>query len=553
MQTRSNKRSDVNSSEDKAIEVPAEDTDDRPLKERLKAECDSQKITGSLAERAVVAFEADGYSSIIKTLQRDAVEDIISTNIKRGLVIELLDRFKLPIKSKTTESRGRINWRASAKLPVFSDGQEPGPYWTEFFQRAKASGVPDEEMPDALLFANLENKSPDVKKFLHDEIIAKKLDTESARQAFQSFFEKRSKEDLHEKIFFCIYGLHEKMEDYITRFHELTQKAGIENEDQLACATFKCRLPTEVRKTFEILQSARKLEGGKKDLLTYYELARAAASTQKDARSAFSLSNTQKRAFGAKSGPERAETENKLEKPSENPKSKIDLTKITCHRCKKIGHFANKCSVPTADLPKKSVTNAVAHVENNLVTIPLLINDHQLRGLVDSGCDMSIISSDWMEKLNLQPRETQITVKLANQETLAVKQEVDVMITSPARVNHTFLVTPIRFDCIVGVDLFAKLGIQLHLAHAATTDDNAPEPFDEGQTPLEVQDETLKQLIETQLSENLSRNKLIPADSYCTHPQAVIPINTITEEPIQQRPYPVPARLREKLEDVLRD
>ena len=45
----------------------------------------------------------------------------------------------------------------------------------------------------------------------------------------------------------------------------------------------------------------------------------------------------------------------------------------------------------------------------------------------------------------------------------------------------------------------------------------------------------------------LDRNQLIPNDAFCTHPHAVFPIDTIDDEPIYRRQYPVPYKYRQDM------
>ena len=51
----------------------------------------------------------------------------------------------------------------------------------------------------------------------------------------------------------------------------------------------------------------------------------------------------------------------------------------------------------------------------------------------------------------------------------------------------------------------------------------------------------------TTIQPALDRNQLIPNDAFCTHPDAVFPIDTIDDEPIYRRQYPVPYKYRQEV------
>lgn len=228
---------------------------------------------------------------------------------------------------------------------------------------------------------------------------------------------------------------------------------------------------------------------------------------------------------------------------------------------------------------------------------PLLINDHQAMGLVDTGAEMSVITSGYLQRQGLHRRMKKggaLRLSAADSRIpLDVEGVVELRVTygSKAPFLHTFAVmdnvNDPRTDVLLGMDILVQMGIrigglQMHFPASASIGDtklSSPEGRggrpDQGDSTADAKheydmyahddemssagaytstlfsredqmDTDTLQLILRGIRKALNENEGLSA-GFCTHEKSVIYLDTGDAPPVYRRQYPVPRKMLEAL------
>ncbi|KAG1121361.1 hypothetical protein G6F42_012503 [Rhizopus arrhizus] len=207
---------------------------------------------------------------------------------------------------------------------------------------------------------------------------------------------------------------------------------------------------------------------------------------------------------------------------------------------------------------------------NNLVTknpfslyTPLLIQKIRAIGLVDTGSELSVISKKFIlsNKIPFVTNNHNAILKLAgkNNTINRVGRTEPIEISYNGKIStHTFEIIEFddsdQTDAILGYEILPKLGIALTgVAHnfddAVVFDDSINDEVIPNNSPAgSIEDQ--RHFIE-EIKPLLDANQLIPKHSFCTVPESVIHLNTVEGEVVNIPQYPIPYKLRPKIQEQI--
>ena len=188
---------------------------------------------------------------------------------------------------------------------------------------------------------------------------------------------------------------------------------------------------------------------------------------------------------------------------------------------------------------------------------PITINDQRLSLAVDSLSDLSIITPEGAKALGLRVEPCDQRVQPAgNDNTLTCTGKVNattLRMGDKTLANVQLYVCDISKSCspalgILGLDLFPALGIEIHgvpvnYPRSPNHDDDFIEKEDpdfdvEWLEKYKAQPELREQLL-AKIAPFIQVNDDIPPDSFCTHPSAVVHLNTGEASPVYVPQYRV--------------
>jgi transposase InsO family protein len=291
------------------------------------------------------------------------------------------------------------------------------------------------------------------------------------------------------------------------------------------------------------------------------------------------------------------EKENKQEPQPKKPKHNIEKNeelkkKGLCFKCgtkwSPTGHVCKKSedmvAALTLDADNQQKEEWVTIIDNSLLysitgttqsrpTCDLYLNDIIFMNLnIDTLADKSILSMNLFQKLNIELQNTSLNLLAANGTSLVIKGAVQVKVHANGIEPfwHEFLVVETLgpVSGIVGLDLQSKLGIELANVPEIRLNNGKPlvaaVVVDDDQNKAEGTDlklsltDCMRQLkSENKGSQNYFdlfctfRNRLCESlkdimkkndtiTGFCTHPAAIIRLETDNEEPVFSRQYPLP-------------
>jgi len=255
-----------------------------------------------------------------------------------------------------------------------------------------------------------------------------------------------------------------------------------------------------------------------------------------------------------------------------------------CYYCKSNDHWSNKCPKPhrvgtrnsythnpgnesnSSTSKQASAKTAVfdvgqatgqVHTSQTLKEIgpeykqKITVNDKDYLAKLDSGANVSFIREDVVNELMLKKYEIleKVDIQLADGRVFNPKEEVLVPLSFPFAVDKWMYIAPLTTTpFLLGTDSFEKLKIGGHYLYLSS---NVDEDNITLERPARVEKDEHKELVESQVFLPLQRNNNIPEESYCTHPQAVMPIELTSYEPIIHTPAKVPLALQPELDKTL--
>ena len=235
---------------------------------------------------------------------------------------------------------------------------------------------------------------------------------------------------------------------------------------------------------------------------------------------------------------------------------------VTCYRCKQPGHISPNCP-NKADTPYHVLILSDIDVGTAIVA-PATLEDRRVHALVDSGANCTLVAKALAEELGLLEHSDSdhelSNIALGVHEKEAARfpcKEAMLQLAgrSPIKVNLS-AIDGLRHEMVIGTDLFAALGIAIHGvphtfpgesdptdSNSLSTDENDRAWLNAETAVPEVaheQQESVKQGI----GPALDKNRAIPDTAACTHPCALIALDTGDAEPVSRRQYPIPLHLQ---------
>ncbi len=198
-------------------------------------------------------------------------------------------------------------------------------------------------------------------------------------------------------------------------------------------------------------------------------------------------------------------------------KQKTDLSKIVCLKCKKTGHYANRClmkqnKVYTINIQpnnSRTIDNSLLNVSGTLNGIPTIFT-------LDTAASTCILSEKFAKENNLEILESDTKVKVANNDVVKVlgrtsKLKIEVK-------NHTcdlemFVLPHNEFECLLGLQWFLATGCSVNPSERTlqfksenfSIDDN-DDSFDDHEEHAFLTDIDTAELEDMDFFENWNRN-----------------------------------------------
>ena len=204
---------------------------------------------------------------------------------------------------------------------------------------------------------------------------------------------------------------------------------------------------------------------------------------------------------------------------------------LICFKCKRPGHYANKCT----NLSLLDVTPSQG------ISFEVILNGQPVVAHLDTGATSSFISPQLCQSLACEVVPVTTNVLLGHRDSTATSSTSSV-VTINNTFSHTFLVLDIRYECIIGLDLMAKLGIGItNLPTPATKPSppvilDAPPSFEEESFFTAEEAATFKLTIQP----SLDANAAIPSTSVCSIPDSEVRLPVPPDKAKFVRQYRIP-------------
>nr|GEV27386.1 reverse transcriptase domain-containing protein [Tanacetum cinerariifolium] len=143
--------------------------------------------------------------------------------------------------------------------------------------------------------------------------------------------------------------------------------------------------------------------------------------------------------------------------------SNQQLVSVICLACRKKGHYNYQCSKANNNTRGRAylLRDKSTHRDPNVVMDTLLLNQHLVRVLFDSGADKSFVSISLTSMLNIPPitLDTTYEIEMANGNLIGTNTIIQgytmTLLNQPFEIN----LMPIKlgsFDVVIGMDLLSK-------------------------------------------------------------------------------------------------
>lgn len=219
---------------------------------------------------------------------------------------------------------------------------------------------------------------------------------------------------------------------------------------------------------------------------------------------------------------------------------------------------------PTRIAKKKIDRIVPGTVTDGGIQIPILLNNRREYALLDTGSNVSAINGDLQFELSCPVVHMDGTIQSATGPTLRIGVVNLRLEIRGVSIQHDFEVLPsLSPRVLIGRDLMTRLGISITGLPVQWPDEpqrsglmdhddtKLVRDTQQGWVPL---DPNSREMILEAIRPEIETNSA--TQWFCTHPSAVIPIDTGDHQPVYHRPYEVPHALKplvtEKIQDLLR-
>lgn len=197
----------------------------------------------------------------------------------------------------------------------------------------------------------------------------------------------------------------------------------------------------------------------------------------------------------------------------------------------------------------------VMSVHNGSIMTPCELNGQPLYGLVDSGATISVVNRKFCEKhgLVIKPNKIKLSAAFADAAQQAGITQ-GVIRNGGKTIEVELAVADLQDDdLIIGLDLFSTLGFTVTGVPYAWPGQRADE--EEELLTLDERNELRLQLTDDAITPEerakvmgewqrlIEQNQRIPENAYCTHPRAVLRVETGQANPVFVQQYPIPKAL----------
>ena len=230
-----------------------------------------------------------------------------------------------------------------------------------------------------------------------------------------------------------------------------------------------------------------------------------------------------------------------------------------CGYCSRDGHPEDKCFKKHPQLKPNHLKIQKINVQNDKdpikvitpknpnYTVALTLNTTPCIATIDTGANVSILSTRFVKTNNIPTKPVTGTVHLARNgmsftrigKTLPIKVCMDAKC-----MTYSFEVfeTQEDTDCLVGQDLFEALGLTIQgLPRLTKNTETSDMSFDVLEShSLESCSPIQHGLVEAQkfIQESVFQNEKLPHNSFCTVPEALVDLDTGTQPPVYRKQMP---------------
>jgi hypothetical protein len=149
-------------------------------------------------------------------------------------------------------------------------------------------------------------------------------------------------------------------------------------------------------------------------------------------------------------------------------KGKMDMSKVTCYKCKKQGHYSNKCNVRSNKIYAISVdANSSRNIDSGLLNVNGKLNGIPTIFTLDTAASVTIISEKFARENNIKFIDSDIKVKVANDHVIDVvgqTNELHIEIKSHTCDLNMFVLPNSNFQVLLGLNWFMESGCSVNPA-----------------------------------------------------------------------------------------
>jgi hypothetical protein len=214
---------------------------------------------------------------------------------------------------------------------------------------------------------------------------------------------------------------------------------------------------------------------------------------------------------------------------------------LNMHSCK---------SLIKKEVKKEKENNPV--LKNGSFIVPISIESHSVWALIDSGSNFSSLDKSFVQNKNIPFVSITGSIALAQKDHTSQR----IGITNATKVSYNQktltadfeimeLPTDENYVCVIGTDLFEKLGIAL-MGLAVSHHDKPPLQFDDDErkdipeadnSPAGTDEE--QQAFHSSVKNSMRQNQLVDKKSFCMVPESVVTLDTHPGKTCYKRQYPI--------------
>ena len=216
---------------------------------------------------------------------------------------------------------------------------------------------------------------------------------------------------------------------------------------------------------------------------------------------------------------------------------------LTCEHCQRKGHLKDDCFfLHPEKIPRvQFVSND--NLPKSLIEVTVCVNSHNAKSIIDSGATISVLSKSFCESKAIEIVPQKGTIKLASKESSFPRYGTTVPITvefNGKQCTHVFEVFETSdIDLLFGLDLFEVFGISITGIDVENKEELSEiNTEDELETWHFIGDEQKESAFKELIAGELTANAAIPLKQFCTHPLAVVELNTGDSAPVYRKQHP---------------